>query len=323
MGSDMGILVTGAGLVGTAFAREAIAAGEHVVFIDPAPRAPYLQFKLGGSGWTLLNKDVRDLPALIAAMQAHDVKTVVHSAGLIGSKVQDSLFAGFDINLGGTRNVAEAVRLTGVKRLVHISTMGVYDNRRPVSASVAEDFPRGARRGYGNYKAAKEMILEAYADEYKFELMMLRPANVYGFGHFAAGSSGGMKMQAMVEAAMDGKSARIPQSQTIDNEYVHWADIGRAVRIASVIDMPKDYIFNIGNGYVTRFAQLVETLQKINPAASFEIEQDGAAKSKAQAMDITRARDQLGWAPAFSLSDGLKDYMRELAAAREFMAKSA
>jgi hypothetical protein len=31
----------------------------------------------------------------------------------------------------------------------------------------------------------------------------------------------------------------------------------------------------------------------------------------------------LGWAPAFSLSDGLKDYMRELAAAREFMAKSA
>lgn len=319
----MSILVTGAGLVGTAFAKEAIAAGEHVVFVDPAPRTPYLRFKLGDDGWTLLNKDVRDLPALVAAMQDNNVKTVVHSAGLIGSKVQDSLFAGFDINLGGTRNVAEAVRLTGVKRLVHISTMGVYDNRRPVSASVPEDFPRGARRGYGNYKAAKEMILEAYADEYKFELMMLRPANVYGFGHFAAGSSGGMKMQAMVEAAMDGKSARIPQSQTIDNEYVHWRDVGRAVHIASRIDMPKDYIFNIGNGYVTRFAQLVETLQAINPAASFEIEPDGAAKSKAQAMDVARAREQLCWTPAFSLSDGLKDYMQELAAARAFMAKDA
>lgn len=319
----MSILVTGAGLVGTAFAQEAIAAGEQIVFVDPAPRAPYLRFKLGDKGWSLLNKDVRDLPALVAAMQDNGVHTVVHSAGLIGSKVQDSLYAGFDINLGGTRNVAEAVRLSGVKRLVHISTMGVYDTRRPVSVSVAEDFPRGARRGYGNYKAAKEMILEAYSDEYEFELMMIRPANVYGFGHFAAGSSGGMKMQAMVEAAMDGKSARIPQSQTIDNEYVHWKDVGRAVHIASTIAMPKDYIFNVGNGYVTRFTELVETLKGINPAAAFEIELDGAAKSKAQAMDITRARDQLGWAPGFTLADGLKDYMEELRAARAFMAKNS
>jgi nucleoside-diphosphate-sugar epimerase len=73
---------------------------------------------------------------------------------------------------------------------------------------------------------------------------------------------------------------------------------------------------------VTRFTELVDTLKAINPAAGFEIEPDGAAKSKAQAMDITRAREQLGWAPAFSLADGLKDYMEELRAARAFMAQN-
>jgi len=103
----------------------------------------------------------------------------VHTAGLIGNRVQQSLAAAFDINLGGTRNVAEAVRLSGVRRLVHISTFGVYDRRREVNAPVTEDFPRGGARGYGNYKGAKELILEAYAAAFGFELIMLRPANVF------------------------------------------------------------------------------------------------------------------------------------------------
>src|ERR1700754_4036285 len=198
----MATLVTGAGLVGTAFAREALARGGSIVFLDPEPRAEFLRKKLGDKGYALARKDVRDLPALIETIQANKVDTVVHTAGLIGSRVDHSLSIGFDINLGGTRNVAEAVRLTGVKRLVHISTFGVYDRRREEgNAPVAEDFVRGGSRAYGAFKAAKELILEAYATAYKFEVIMLRPANVFGLGHFAAGSSGGMKMQRLVEAA--------------------------------------------------------------------------------------------------------------------------
>ena len=121
--------VTGAGLVGTAFGKEALARGEHVVFLDPEPRADFLRKKLGDKGYTLARKDVRDLPALIDTIKANKIDTVVHTAGLIGSRVEQSLSNAFDVNLGGTRNVAEAVRLTGVKRLVHISTFGVYNRR--------------------------------------------------------------------------------------------------------------------------------------------------------------------------------------------------
>jgi nucleoside-diphosphate-sugar epimerase len=201
----MTTVVTGAGLIGTAFAQNAIARGEKVVFVDPEPRADFLKLKLGDKGYALARYDVRDLPNLIATIKEHGADTVVHTAGLIGNRVQQSLSAGFDINLGGTRNVAEAVRLTGVRRLVHISTFGVYDRRREEgNAPVAEDFTRGGSRAYGAFKAAKELILEAYAAAYKFEVIMLRPANVFGLGHFAAGSSGGMKMQRLVEAALDG-----------------------------------------------------------------------------------------------------------------------
>ena len=318
----MAVVVTGAGLVATAYAREAIARGEEVVFIDPEPRADYLRFKLGERGWRLLRKDVRDLPALVDAFRACNASVVIHTAGLIGGRVQQSLYNAFDINVGGTRNVAEAVRLAGVRRLVHISTMGVYDSRRKTSANVPEDFPRGARRGYGNYKAAKELVLEAYADEYKFELLILRPANVYGFGHFFAGSSGGMKMQALVEAAIDGRGAKVSSSETMANEYVYSRDIGCAVDLATTIAMPKDYIFNIGNGYVSTFDDVIAALGGAGRVGAIEIEPGDPPKSKAHAMDIARAREQLGWAPRFTLAEGFADYMDEVRAARAFFGKA-
>src|SRR5580698_3917258 len=143
----MTTLVTGAGLIGTSFARHALQRGEKIIFVDPEPRSDFLRFKLGEEGYAVVRKDVRDLPALIETIDAHKVDTMVHSAGLIGGRVQQSLSLAFDINLGGTRNVAEAVRLTGVRRLVHISTFGVYDMRRPVNGPIGEDFPHGGTRG--------------------------------------------------------------------------------------------------------------------------------------------------------------------------------
>ena len=312
----MTTLVTGAGLIGAAFARHALKRGEKIVFFDPEPREAFLRFKLGEADYALARKDVRDLPALIEAIQQHKATTVVHPAGLIGGRVQQSLSAAFDINLGGTKNVAEAVRLTGVNRLIHISTFGVYDMRREVTGPVSEDFPRGAGRGYGNYKGAKELILEAYQQQYKFELLMLRPANVYGFGHFFAGSSGGMKMQALLRAGLEGGKARIPAAETMANEYIYADDMGRAVDCAATVAMPARTIFNIGNGFVSPFADVVETVKAIAPALDYEIEPGEPPHSKSFPLDISRAKQDLGWEPKFSLRAGFEDFMGELQRAR-------
>ena len=64
----MTTLVTGAGLIGTAFAQNALARGETVVFVDPEPRADFLRLKLGEKGYAVVRKDVRDLPGLIEAI---------------------------------------------------------------------------------------------------------------------------------------------------------------------------------------------------------------------------------------------------------------
>jgi UDP-glucose 4-epimerase len=310
------ILVTGAGLIGTSFAREALARGDKIVFFDPEPRADFIDFKLGPRKATLVRGDVRDLPALIDAVQTHGVEAVVHTAGLIGGRVQQSLDLAFDINLGGTKNVAECVRLCGLRRLVHMSTFGVYDTRRETGAAIDESFPRGAGRGYGNLKAAKELLLEAYADRYGFELIMLRPANVFGFGHFWSGSSGGAKMQALLEAGLDGRKARIPSAETMANEYVYARDMGCAVDLAVRVAMPSQAIFNIGNGVVTPFTEVVAAVSRLLPGMSYEILPGDAPKSKAAPLAIDAAREHLGWAPAFDLDAAFADYLAEMRMAR-------
>src|SRR5882672_7873200 len=312
----MPTLITGAGLIGAFFAQFAIARGETIVFLDPEPRADFLRMKLGEQGYRLARQDVRDLPAIIETIKTHKIETIVHTAGLIGPRVQAALSQAFDINLGGTRNVAEAVRLTGVRRLVHLSTFGVYDRRRPATGMITEDFPRGGARGYGNYKGAKELILEAYAAAFGFELIMLRPANVFGLGHFWSGSSGGQKMHNLIVAGLDGTRARIPASETMANEYVYAKDVGRAVDLAATVAMPKQIAFNIGNGVVTPLQELLAAVKAICPGLSYEVEPGEAPHSKLAPLDISAAKRDLGWEPRFTIATAFADYLAELKAAR-------
>jgi UDP-glucose 4-epimerase len=82
-------LVVGAGLIGAAFGPFAAARGEATVFADAAPLADFVRHKAAGARFVRL--DVRDLDGLVATIREHQVDTIVHTAGLIGKKVQESL----------------------------------------------------------------------------------------------------------------------------------------------------------------------------------------------------------------------------------------
>jgi nucleoside-diphosphate-sugar epimerase len=181
-----------------------------------------------------------------------------------------------------------------------------------MSAPPKEDFPRGEGRGYGNFKVAKELILEAYQRKYGFELIILRLGLVYGVGHFWSGSSGGEKMQDLVEAAAHDTVAKIAASDMKADEYVYAKDIGRAIDIAATVPMPKERIFNIGSGELMQFNAVIDTVRKLVPTLKVEIEQGKPGESHAYAMDISRAKQVLDWAAQYTLETGIADYLAEL-----------
>ncbi len=164
----MTTLITGAGLVGTSYALAAAKRGERSVFLDPIPREDYLAERLGDIDYSLVREDVRSLPGVLGAIAEHRPDTVIHTAGLIGGRVDKPLHTGFDLLIGGLMTVAEAVRIADVRRLVHVSTFGAYDWRRDAPDAVDETFPTGAGSAYSNGKAAQELLLEIYQATYGF-----------------------------------------------------------------------------------------------------------------------------------------------------------
>ena len=307
-------LITGLGLVGTSYAQHAIKRGETVVFYDIAPRRDFLAHKLGGAEVVVVQRDVRDLPALIETIQRHKCETVIHTAGLIGGKVANPIYSGLQINIMGTINVAEAVRLTGVRRLVHISTFGIYDRRKGEPNPIDEDFRRGPGEAYGNSKVAKELILEAYQRLFGFELIVLRLANVYGVGHFAGGSGGGQMVQTMLQTGIRGGVAKIPQESARDFEYVYYKDLGRALEKAATTPLQEPATVNIGTAVVVKFDELVALAEKLLPKLQVEILPGQRSRSAKQPMVIEKARQILGWTPEYDIEAGFKDYIEELKA---------
>ena len=312
----MTTVITGAGLVGTSYAIRALARGEKAVFLDPIPRGDYLDSRLGAGNYTLIAEDARHLPGVLAAIEEHGADTVLHTAGLIGKRAEDPLHLGMDININGAITICEAVRLAGAKRLLSISTFGSYDWRRTApDGTMKEDFPLGSGTAYSNTKAAQELIMEAYSNRYGFEVAIVRPANVFGMGHFWGGSGGGEKCHTLVESGIRGVPARIPEEQTMSFEYIYSKDIGRALDLCATRDLPRYSVFNIGIGAVTSFDELVAAVRASLPNLEIEIVPGTPPVSRTDRMDIGHARDVLGWEPEYTLEAGFAAYVEEMRAA--------
>ena len=315
----MTTLITGAGLIGTAFAQCALARNEPVVFFDPEPRADFISKKLGTTDTPLVRGDVRDLPKLVESIQEHKCETVLHTAGIIGGKVDQMMYSALQINIQGTMNVAEAVRLTGARRLVHVSTFGVYDMRRDdVPKVLGEDFHRGHGRAYGNSKACKELILEAYRARYGFELVGVRPANVFGNGHFWSGSGGGEKVHELMVAGFEGRVAKIASNQTMVNEFIYSKDIGGILDAAATAPQPDRLFFNGGTGTLTSFDEMLDSVRKIYPGLEYEVVEGRAGSDRDSVLDLSEAKAKLGWEPQYTLDAALADYAGEIAAVGAF-----
>ncbi len=122
-------------------------------------------------------------------------------------------------------------------------------------------------------------------------------------------------MQTLLQSGLQEKKATIPQDQTMANEYIYARDIGKAIDLATTIPLPSETIFNIGNGAVTPFSEIVETVKKFIPELQIEIKAGDSPVSKSQPLDISQAKEHLNWEPQFSLEEAFQDYIKDLKAA--------
>jgi len=300
----MRVLITGAGLIGTHTARELIERGDEITFFDFAPRPDYIRH-VTGRDLPVIRGDIRDLAALVDAFQQVRPDCVIHLAASVGEANINNVYAGFQVNLVATINVAEAARLAGVRRLIHASTQAVYLGEDPKEL-LYEDSPLDGRgRVYNASKLGCEHVLRTYAAKHTLELALLRFAGVYGYYSVAGGP--GVAVQQAVWDAMAGKPVELNVYESVDFIYVK--DLANGIALAVHASALQHQVFNLGSGTLTTVEDVEETLSKIFPGVSLSRGKLTPARPR---MDITRARTELGFNPEYKLEAGLRDYVAEL-----------
>ena len=146
----MNVLISGgSGFVGAHLVRRLLDRGHRVTSLDKSPGL--FDDELRSKGATLLAGSVTELDDVVRAMTGAEL--VYHLASPFGDILQpDSAY--WDIEVNGTRNVMQAAKRLGVRRVVHCSTQGVHGiiTRPPGN----EDSPIAPRDYYCYSKAEGE-----------------------------------------------------------------------------------------------------------------------------------------------------------------------
>ena len=179
------ILVTGgAGYIGSHTCVELLTAGHEVTVLDnfsnSQPEALARVERITGKKPMLVQGDIRDQAALLAALRQSNASAVIHFAGLkaVGESVQNPL-AYYDNNVVGTLRLLEAMAQCNVKTLVFSSSATVYGD--PQRLPLTEDHPLSTTNPYGQTKLViEEMLRDLYRSDPTWHIGILRYFNPVG-----------------------------------------------------------------------------------------------------------------------------------------------
>ena len=183
------VAVTGAaGFVGSHICRALLSQGAEVRAISRTGSARTVPTDIANDV-EIADADVRDVSSLTRAFQG--CLTVVNSAGLVVFEKAMGA-AAQSVNHGGSRNVVEACRDVGVKKLVHISSIHAFGPLKNRTLDDSTPLHVDSRSIYAASKAAGHRDLLAMAAEYGIDASTVCPSGVIGPLDAAPSSVGGM-----------------------------------------------------------------------------------------------------------------------------------
>jgi dTDP-glucose 4,6-dehydratase len=320
----MKILVTGgAGFIGSAVVRLAVARGHHVVNLDALTYAACLDNVASVAGSPLYafeQADIRDRAALDRVFAAHQPDAVMHLAA--ESHVDRSIDAPGDFietNITGTYNMLEAARSYWTAqgrpegfRFHHVSTDEVYGS---LSADPAEKFTEDTaydpRSPYSASKAASDHLVRAWFETFDLPMVLTNCSNNYGPYHFPE-----KLIPVAILNALAGKALPIYGDGSNVRDWLYVEDHADALLLV----LAKGEIgrtYNIGGENERSNLDLVKTLCGIldrkRPRADgkpyadqIEFVTDRPGHDARYAIDPARIRAELGWRPSVTVDEGLE-----------------
>jgi dTDP-glucose 4,6-dehydratase len=319
----MKLLVTGgAGFIGSAVVRLAVARGHEVVNLDALTYAACLDnvAQVADSPrYAFEHADIRDRAALDRVFAVHKPDAIMHLAA--ESHVDRSIDGPGDFietNITGTFNMLEAARKYWAAqgkpdgfRFHHISTDEVFGSLpADPSEQFTEETPYDPRSPYSASKAASDHLVRAWHETYGLPVVLTNCSNNYGPYHFPE-----KLIPVIILNALAGKPLPIYGDGSNIRDWLYVEDHADALLLVVEKGAP-GRSYNIGGENERSNLDLVKTLcailDDLRPKAEgsyadqITFVTDRPGHDARYAIDPTRIREELGWRPSVTVEEGLR-----------------
>ncbi len=322
------ILVTGgAGYIGSHTCVELLNSEHEVIVLDNLCNSSEESLnrvqQICGKTLTFVQGDIRDAQVLDQVFQQHQIDAVIHFAGLkaVGESQQIPLNY-FDNNISGSIQLVQAMQRAGVFNLVFSSSATVYDeaNVSPLNESMPTGMPTN---NYGYTKLMVEQLLQklSIADE-RWSIALLRyfnPVGAHKSGRIGEDPQGiPNNLMPFVTQVAVGRREKLAifgnDYDTVDGtgvrDYIHVVDLANAHLCAlnNRLMAKGCRAWNIGTGQGSSVLEVVKTFERVNHVpVAYSIEPRREGDVATSFADNSRAVQELGWKPQYTLEDMLAD----------------
>ena len=301
----MKIIVTGgAGFIGSAFVRLALAQGARVVNLDKLTYAGNLENLAAVAqlpAYRFVHGDICDGKLVNDLVAAEKPDAVVHFAA--ESHVDRSILEpspAFETNLRGTFTLLEAARTHRLPRFIHVSTDEVYGSI-PSPAEADENFPLNPSSPYSASKAGSDLLARSYFTTYGTPVIITRASNNYGPYQFPE-----KLIPLMISNAFEDRALPVYGDGQQVRDWLYVDDHCRAIH-ALIEKGRAGEIYNIGGSAALANIDVVHRILAATgkPESLIRSVADRPGHDRRYALSSAKVMRETGWAPAVPFTEGL------------------
>lgn len=299
------VVTGGMGFIGSAFVRRRLAAkDDEVIVVDKLSYAgnpnnlkdhkddPRLTFVHGDiCDRRLMDGVVKDADAVVHfAAETHVDRSILDAGSFVVTDVV------------GTYSVLEACRKADVARLLHISTDEVYGEAG--DAPCRESAPLMPKSPYAASKAGADRLAWSYHATYGLPVVISRCTNNYGpYQHVEK------LLPLFVTNALEDRPLPMYGTGRNSRDWIHVEDHCAALDALLAARGVEGEVFNLGAGQERDVRAIGDAILRLlgKSASLLHAVEDRPGHVLRHAVNWDKARSRLGWAPARTFEEGLRE----------------
>jgi UDP-glucose 4-epimerase len=312
------ILVTGGlGFIGSHTVRALTEAGQECVLLQR--RGPQLPPHLADLPVHVVQGDVADLDALLAAGKQYPITGIVHLATALPWKTTEAdPITDTGRALEAFLNLVRAAQTLGVRRIVTASTIGVYHGAAEEALTEDQPLSFDYLHVIPTFKKITELLAGHLSHVTDVEIVNARISGTWGpGGHlpdpFFAASALALAAARRTEPDLSGLLAPPHAEDALDLLYVK--DTGRALALLQLAGELRHSTYNVASGAATSNIDVLSAIESVEPGFHFEL--PSAGPRPVNWLDITRLREDTGFEPRYGTAAAAAEYIAWLRAGNE------